>query len=67
MSDADEYRDIARRLRVRAAMMKSREARADLRWLAGEYEAQAAHLTATAPRQRLASTPGIEAKGNDPA
>ena len=42
MSDPDDYREMARRLRVHAAMMKSREARADLRWLAAEYEAQAA-------------------------
>lgn len=66
MSDADEYRDIARRLRVRAAMMKSREARADLRWLAGEYEAQAAHLTLTAAPTKAGEHTSIEARGNDP-
>ena len=57
MSDADYYREMARRLRVRAAMMKSREARADLRWLAAEYEAQAAHLTATAASTRAGEHP----------
>jgi hypothetical protein len=46
MADADNYRKVARRLRAHAGMMKSREARADLRWLAAEYEALAAHLIA---------------------
>jgi hypothetical protein len=64
MSDADDYLGMARRLRVRAAMMKSREARANLRWLAAEYEAQAAHRTARAPTKAGEHT-SIKAKGND--
>jgi len=66
MSDPDDYREMARRLRVHAAMMKSREARADLRWLAAEYEAQAAHLMATAAPTKAGEHTTIKAKGNDP-
>ena len=65
MADADDYRERARRLRGRAGMMKSREARADLRWLAAEYEAVATHLAATAAPNKVGER--TKDKGDNPA
>jgi hypothetical protein len=48
MIDADAYREIARDPHLLAAATKSPEARGDLRLLAEEYEALAAHLEAKA-------------------
>jgi hypothetical protein len=62
MSDTNDYREMARRLRARATIMKSRGTRADLRWLAAEYEAQAARLTATAAPTKAGEQGSIKGK-----
>ena len=66
MTDPDAYREMARDLRGRARTMKSREAQADPRLLADEYDTLAAHLAPKVAPRKSSGQVGNKDKGDDP-